>query len=117
MKLLYVLLISLLVSLCKADNCTEFESPKNPSDCHSLNISKGYIKCCYSKSFYYYKGELTNETACQHLNQEDYDTIPKRIKTKKAKIELFGGIIEQEILDCKSKYLYSSLLLLMILLL
>ena len=117
MKLLYALLIFLLVSLCKADNCTELDTPINPSDCHRRSLSKNYVKCCYVKAFYYSRGNLYNQTACEHIDQKYYDTLPKRIKSQKAEIEQFGGIIEQLQFDCNSNYLYSSLLLLMILLL
>ena len=55
MKLLYVLLISLLVSLCKADNCTELLTPINPSDCPSRNISNDNAKCYYGKAFLYFQ--------------------------------------------------------------
>ena len=117
MKLLSAALIILLISLCKADNCTELGTPISPTDCHNRNFAEKYVKCCYFKEFYYLGGKLTNETYCNHLKQEDYDTLIPRFKTQKAYIEKFGGIIDVLQLDCNSKYIYASLLILMILLL
>jgi hypothetical protein len=92
MKLLYILLISLLVSLCKVDNCTELETPINPSDCPSRNISKDNAKCYYGKAFLYFQWNLINQTVCVHITQEHYDTLPNRIRIEKAGYKLFGGI-------------------------
>ena len=117
MKLLSAALIILLISLCKADNCTELGTPISPTDCHNRNFAEKYVKCCYFKAFFYFQGELTNRTVCQHLKQEDYDTLIPRFKTQKAYIEKYGGIIDTLQIDCNSKYLYASLLILMILLL
>lgn len=117
MKLLYTLLIILLISQCKADNCTNVISPTNPRDCIFQNVDSNYIRCCYFKIFAFQGGEMQKMTQCQHISQEYYDTLINRVKTQKAYIKANGGIIEEYELNCTSTYLYISLLLLMIILL
>jgi hypothetical protein len=118
MKVLFVLLISILVSLYKAEKCDSDAKPKEASDCHNLDKSvDNQYKCCYVYEKYFLMGSLEKGKLCHPVTQIEFNNIKDVIKSYKDAIEKMGGILDTYNIDCSSNYLFISLLLLMILLL
>ena len=118
MKVLFVLLISILVSLYKAEKCNSTVVPNQVSDCHNRDKSiDNQYKCCYVYEKYFLMGSLEKGKSCTPVTQIEFNNIKDVIKTYKEAIEKMGGILDTYDIDCSSNYLFISLLLLMILLL
>ena len=128
MKALFTLLIFLSISLYVAQYskpyCDELREVNNSYLCFIANLSSPYIydhqshyKCCYENHKYFEEGKFRNISRCTGYSKEDYDHLDKLIKSKKRYLESIGGIIEHYEVNCSSKYLYISLLSLIIFLL
>ena len=117
MKAIHALLIFLLISLSKSIDCTDQAVPNNAKECNDRTPGEGAVKCCYVKYFYFDDGSLTNSTRCSPIDQKTFDNLAKSLKSKKGHLSANGAVIDSFVFDCSSKYLYISLLLLMILLL
>ena len=117
MKVLYILLISLSITLYKAEKCNG-SKPSQPSDCYNREKSdEEEYKCCYIYKKYYSKGQLEKIQSCASLTKIEFDNIKDIMKSFRAGIEKIGGIIEAYEIDCSSNYLYISLISIMIFLL
>ncbi len=116
MKVIYALLIILLESLYKAQNCTSAK-PNKASDCTNLKADNGEFRCCYRVEKYIYMDNYIDEKSCTSLSKEEFDSVNLLIKSLRQYIEKMGGKFETYDIDCSSKYLYISLILLMIFLL
>ena len=114
MKALHTLLIILLISLSKSLECIDKTVPNNKKDCNDRTPGEGYVKCCYVKNFYYDDGSLTNSTGCSPIDQTHYDNLAKKLKSIKGHLSANGAVIDSFVFDCSSKYLYISLLSLMV---
>jgi len=127
MKALYTLLIFLLISLFIAQYtkpyCNDLRQVNNPYACFDANLSypysygQSYYKCCYVNQKYYEQDDFVNISRCTGYSKEDYDRLDKLVKSKKGYLNSIGGIIEHYEVNCSSKYLYISLLSLIIFLL
>ena len=119
MKVFHIFLIILSASLYKAADeiyCSSSE-PTKASDCHSRKVSKTDAKCCYVNYKYYQDGDLNEGQICKEEKKENVDNFVPVFKSKKGAIIAKGGSIDKFDVDCSSKYLFISLLSLMILLL
>ena len=127
MKVLYTLLIFLLISLYIAQYtkpyCNDLNQVNNTYTCFDANLTNPYgygqpfYKCCYVNQKYYEEGKFRNYTRCTGYSKEDYDNLDKLVKSKKGYLNSIGGIIEHYEINCSSKYLYISLLSIIIFLL
>ena len=114
MQILYVLLIILLVSLYKAEECIG-SPPNQPTDCHNREKSnENQYKCCYIYKKIYARAQIEKEQRCTPFTKDEFDNIKDIMKSFRAGISQLGGIIEAYNVDCSSNYLYISLVLLMI---
>ena len=109
MKLLYVLLICLLSSLSKAQDCDDTEATKF-SDCENLNLKLGDYRCCYVESKYTFLGMNYDEKECVGVTKEQYDDIDSYTRSSKNLLELMGKVEKYKV-NCGSNYLFISLLL------
>ena len=116
MKELYTLLIIILVSIYKAENCTASE-PTQANDCHKREQDTGDFRCCYAVEKYTFMGNYVDKKSCTSLSKDEFDNVKLLIKSLKQGIEKMGGKFEIYEIDCSSNYLYISLLSLMIILL
>ena len=116
MKALYTLLILLLLSIYKAEECSNKEATKD-TDCTGLNPGAGYYRCCYS----YVKGTIggkdTEQKQCLPIVKKDWDSIKDFVKKGKETSEAAGNKISKYEINCSSNYLYISLLSLVLILL
>ena len=113
MKVLYSLLIIILVSIYKAENCT-VSAPTQASDCHKRDKDIGDFRCCYAIEKYTLMGNYVDRKSCTSLTQDEFDNVKLLIKSLKQGVEKMGGKFEIYEIDCSSNYLYISLLLLII---
>ncbi len=116
MKVLHILVIILLISLCKGEQFCEDVNPTKAADCKGLKIRNKGDHCCYNNYKYFEDGQIQNGTFCAGLTNYEYDNIINIVKSKKGNIKENGGIIDAFEIDCSSYYLYISLLSLIILL-
>ena len=114
MKALHLLLILLLVSVYKSDECSSAK-PTKASDCYNLPVYEDYHKCCFYKRIFFIQGQKTNLTYCHHTTKEEYDNLRNIVKSHKDYIKANGGILNDFTWDCSSNYLYLSLFSLVIL--
>ena len=118
MRVLQALLILLLVTLYKSEDCTLGTRPSKPSDCHGREFDKMFYKCCYLHTNIKYKDGTNYESiSCQTLVEYNYKHIDNFVKLQKELYEIGGNKVELYDINCSSSYLYSSLLLLILLLL
>ena len=113
MKVIHSLIIILLVSLYKAQNCTSV-SPTQVSDCTNLKADPGEFKCCYRFEKFIFMDNYVDKKSCTSLSKEEFDKVDLLIKSAKQYIEKTGGKFENYNIDCSSNYLYISLILLII---
>ena len=116
MKALYTLLILLLLSIYKAEECSTKEATKD-TDCTGLNPGAGYYRCCYS----YVKGTIggkdVEQKTCLPILKTNWDNIKDYVKTQKAAVETGDNKVSKYEINCSSNYLYISLLSLVLILL
>ena len=117
MKGLHIVLAIILVALYNAaEKCTDIFTPSKASECNSLKVDDGFYKCCYV----YTKisiAEVSRESkSCTEIDKTNYDNIKDFVKKSKEEMEKTGAKVSSFDIDCSSKYLYISLLLLMVLL-
>ena len=116
MKALYVLLILLLLSIYKAEDCSNKEATKD-TDCTGLDPGSGVYRCCYQ----YVKGTVNDkdveQKTCLPISKTDWDTIKDYVKKQKEESEKAGSKVSKYEINCSSNYLYISLLSLVLILL
>ena len=117
MKGLHIVLAIILVALYNAaEKCTDIFTPSKASECNSLKVDDGFYKCCYI----YTKisiAEVSRESkSCTEINKTTYDNIKDFVTKSKEAMEKTGSKVSSFDVDCSSKYLYISLLSLMVLL-
>ena len=114
MKALYLLLFSLLLPLYNSEECA-YQYAENPEECHNIKYLTGY--CCYRRIEQSNKGSTHDDRVCVYVKQTDYDNIKEYVDYHKKTDILSGWELEVYKIDCDSKYISYSLLLLSILLL
>ena len=117
MKALYALLIILLLSLYKAETCTDTTKPSKASECNSRTIETNQYRCCYLYVKATFMSITSEDKKCLPVTQAEYDNIKQVITTTKEMAEKTGVKIDKIDIDCSSSYLYISLLALIIFLL
>jgi len=117
MKTLYALLILLLLSIYKAEDCDTTKTVEKDTDCTGLNPGPNSYRCCYS----YLKGTIggkdTEQKQCLPIVKKDWDSIKDFVKKGKETSEAAGNKISKYEINCSSNYLYISLLSLVLILL
>ena len=120
MKAIHALIIFTLIYLSSQDfnftvkNCTDYDPSSNNAAfsldfCRATNFDTDeYAKCCFLK----WEKDSKRKFNCVPVNAVDLADIDEKIKSLESK---YGGDIKS--LDCKSSYLYGSLLLVIFLLL
>ena len=104
-KIFYLLLIALIVCSIKCDGtCGNADSSRASVDyCNSLQADSGDYRCCFV--------EYGGGKYCESLSKEEYDDIDKAIDDAES-----TGLDDVDI-DCGSKYIITSLLTLILILL
>ena len=104
-KIFYLLLIALIVCSIKCVDTCDDDNSSNPSVdyCNSLQASSGDYRCCFE--------EYSGGKDCTSLSKEEYDDIDKAIDAAESL-----GFDDVDI-DCGSKYIISSLLTFILILL
>ena len=104
-KIFYLLLIALIVFSIKCvEDCEHPDSSRVSVDyCNSLQVSSGDYRCCFE--------EYSGGKDCTSLSKEEYDDIDKAIDY----VESQGW--DDVDIDCGSKYIISSLLTFILILL
>ena len=105
-KIFYLLLIALIVCSIKCDGtCANADSSRASVDyCNSLQADSGDYRCCLL--------EFSNGKDCLSLSKEAYDDIDKAIDAAES-----GDGYDDVDIDCGSKYIITSLLTLILILL
>ena len=117
MKGLHIVLAIILVALYNAaEKCTDIFTPSKASECNSLKVDDGFYKCCYMHSKISIGEVLHEAKICTEINKTSYDNIKDFVAEYKKEIEKTGSKVSSFDVDCSSKYLYISLLSLMVLL-
>ncbi len=109
MKAFYLFLIALFIYQCSSKACMSVTSPSKAKDCNEAEPGQGYHKCCYLNGKL--KGQ-NEEKLCIPLKKEEYDDIKNYISNKKK--EAGEGNVEKLDIDCNSKYLVHSVILLLL---
>ena len=117
MKALYALLIILLLSLYKAETCTDTTKPSKASECNSRTLETNQYRCCYLYMKATFMSVTSENKQCVPVTQAEYDNIKEVINKTKEISEKTGVKIDKINIDCSSSYLYISLLALIIFLL
>ena len=115
MKTLYSLLIILLVSLCKEEQCGIKSEAKDAADCHNRTKGEGE-RCCYHNEKFYLNGDIHEEKTCNLMTKDQFEKFVSAYKSKKSYISSNGGSIDTLEWNCSANYIYISLLSLIILL-
>ena len=104
-KIFYLLLIALIVCSIKCvEDCDNPDSSRVSVDyCNSLQANSGDYRCCF--------WEFSGGKDCLSLSKEEYDDIDKTLDNYES-----HGYDDVDI-DCGSKYIISSLLTLILILL
>ena len=104
-KIFYLLLIALIVCSIKCVDTCDDDNSSNPSVdyCNSLRLADGDYRCCFL--------EFSGGQCCQSVTKGEYDEIDDYIDLLES-----GGLDDVDI-DCGSKYIISSLLALILILL
>ena len=104
-KIFYLLLIALIVCSIKCDGtCGNADSSRASADyCNSLQVDTGDYRCCFL--------EFSGGKDCLSLSKDEYDDIDKAIDDAES-----HGYDDVDI-DCGSKYIITSLLTLILILL
>ena len=117
MKTLYALLILLLLSIYKAEDCDTTKTVEKDTDCTGLNPGPNSYRCCYSYLKGTINGQDTEKKQCLPISKTDYDGIKDFVKKGKETSEAAGNKISKYEINCSSNYLYISLLSLVLILL
>ena len=104
-KIFYLLLIALIVCSIKCVDTCDDDNSSNPSVdyCNSLRLADGDYRCCFV--------EYSGGKFCQAVTKDEYDDIDKAIDDVES-----NGYGDVDI-DCGSKYIITSLLTLIFILL
>ena len=104
-KIFYLLLIALIVCSIKCVDTCDDDNSSNPSVdyCNSLRLADGNYRCCFV--------EYSGGKDCQSLSKEEYDDIDRAIDAAE------GEGWDDVDIDCGSKYIISSLLTVILILL
>ena len=104
-KIFYLLLIAFIVCSIKCvEDCEHPDSSRLSVDyCNSLQVDTGDYRCCFA--------EYSGGKDCFSLSKEQYDDIDKFIDALES-----TGLDDVDI-DCGSKYIITSLLTLILILL
>ena len=104
-KIFYLLLIAFIVCSIKCvEDCGHPDSSRVSVDyCNSLQVDTGDYRCCFV--------EYSGGKDCRSLSKEEYDDIDKAIDDEES-----TGLDDVDI-DCGSKYIITSLLTLILILL
>ena len=120
MRAIHALIVFTLIYLSSQDfnftvkNCTDYAAPNGKAAfsldfCRATNFDTDvYAKCCFLK----WEKDSRRKFNCVPVNAYDLADIDEKIKSLESKL---GADIKS--LDCKSSYLYGSLLLVIFLLL
>lgn len=123
MKALNYLLFAILASLCLSRSrfCSEVE-PSNAEDCHKAGLDSdegfNFQYCCYIYAKFTYKDRTENYQFCGPATKTMFNEFSKLydIAKKTAEDDLKVTIHELNV-DCDSKYLVTSILLMLLFLL
>ena len=104
-KIFYLLLIAFIVCSIKCvEDCENPDSSRVSVDyCNSLQVDTGDYRCCFV--------EYSGGKDCKSLSKEEYDDIDRAIDAAE------GEGWDDVDIDCGSKYIISSLLTVILILL
>ena len=128
MKPLYAIIFILLISQNMSEKCDEKQNPSSISDCKGLEVLATESVCCFLDEKYTMNGEEHIVKSCKGATKsetkniimskvEDNTTLIKEAERKMIEDESFGGKVEYINVNCKSNYLFTSLMTLIIVLL
>ena len=113
MKALYLVLFVLLLSLYNSQTCGDYA--EKAEECTNIHFFSGY--CCYQRFKQSYKGSSLDKRTCEFVSENEYENIKDYVDYHKKKDVISGWKVDVFKIDCGSKYISYSLLLLFILLL
>ena len=114
MKALYLVLFVLLLSLYNSQGCGGLA--EKAEECTKIQLFSSY--CCYRRIKQSYKGSSSDVRTCELLSENEYKDIKGYVDYHKKNDVTSGWKVDVFKIDCGSKYIsYSLLLLLFILLL
>ena len=119
MKSLYAIIFFLLISLSMSEKCDDKQNPSSISDCKGLELTTGDSVCCFMDEKYTMFDEEHIKKSCIGATKAESEntTLIKEAERKMIEDESFGGKVEYINVNCKSNYLFTSLMTLIIVLL
>ena len=119
MKPLYAIIFILLISQNMSEKCDEKQNPSSISDCKGLEVLATESVCCFLDEKYTMNGEKHIVKSCKGATKAESEntTLIKEAERKMIEDESFGGKVEYINVNCKSNYLFTSLMTLIIVLL
>ena len=124
-KSLFLLLVIFLISQCYCQDGFDFldygdcykEDVSKVKDCEGLSVGSSYYKCCLLESEGKINGEKKKEKVCEPVTEDNYKNIKDFIKTRKKLAEGLGAKDVKLSIDCRSNYIFISIVSLISLLL
>ena len=122
MKALHYLLFALLVSqyLSQTQVCSEVRDPTKPGDCNHAAAEIGGVKvyrCCYIAINATFQGRSSGSRVCYPVTKAIYNKIGTLIDIVKDSADEVSAKISHLEVNCNSKYLVNSILLILLFLL
>ena len=119
MKALHYLLFALLVSqyLSQTQVCSEVRDPTKPGDCNDAVAEIGGVKvyrCCYIAINATIQGGSSGSRLCYPVTKAIYNKVDTLIDIVKDSADEIGAKISHLEVNCNSKYLVNSILLILL---
>ena len=108
MKALFLLSFALILSLYNSQTCSGYA--EYAEDCTDIHFYGGY--CCYVRFEQSYKGSTHDDRYCVYLTKTQYDNIKEFVDYHKKNDVTEGWEPEVYKINCDSKYISYSLILL-----
>ena len=119
MKALHYLLFALLVSqyLSQTQVCTKVRDPTKPEDCNKAAAELEGVKvyrCCYLAINATFQGRSDGSRICYPVTKAIYNKVDTLIDIVKDSADEVGAKITHLEVNCNSKYLVNSILLILL---
>ena len=117
MKAIGLLLFALLSSQCLSNICIVNGPATAKKDCRYAEIGYGVYACCYVEKKYTLGGTNKEEKVCYPVALGEYQKIQTVVSNIEAPLIASGATNVKVDIDCASKYLFTSILSLLLFLL
>ena len=116
MKALYLALACILLSMIYSRICDG--DAENVKDCQAATFDNTtYYRCCFIDSKAKMGGKEINTKVCGEVNKDEYDNIKKKIEDLEKHMKDTGFESPKVSVNCKSNYIFLSIISLILFLL